>query len=81
VVDEATDPAQLLSLSRDSQRLETALQDLPADQREVFLLRAYGDLDLAQIATLTGTPLETVKSRLRYAQQKLRRLLAEEVLT
>jgi RNA polymerase sigma-70 factor (ECF subfamily) len=54
---------------------------LPAEQREVFLLRAHGDLDLAQIASLTETPLETVKSRLRYAQQKLRRLLAEEVLT
>ncbi|MBK5518148.1 RNA polymerase sigma factor [Pseudomonas sp. TH10] len=79
--DDAADPAQLLSLSRDSQRLENALQALPAEQREVFLLRAHGDLDLAQIASLTETPLETVKSRLRYAQQKLRRLLAEEVLT
>ena len=79
--DEAADPAQLLSLSRDNQRLEAALQNLPADQREVFLLRAHGELDLPQIAALTETPLETVKSRLRYAQQKLRRLLAEEVLT
>ncbi|WP_185051954.1 RNA polymerase sigma factor [Pseudomonas fluorescens] len=81
VGDDANDPEQLLTLSRDSQRLETALQTLPADQREVFLLRAHGDLDLAQIASLTEAPLETVKSRLRYAQQKLRRLLAEEVLT
>ncbi|WP_210556902.1 MULTISPECIES: RNA polymerase sigma factor [unclassified Pseudomonas] len=79
--DETHDPEQLLNLSRDSQRLESALQTLPADQREVFLLRAHGDLDLAQIASLTETPLETVKSRLRYAQHKLRRLLAEEVLT
>ncbi|UQS14932.1 RNA polymerase sigma factor [Pseudomonas sp. HS6] len=78
---DASDPEQLLSLSRNSQRLYSALQTLPADQREVFLLRAHGDLDLAQIASLTETPLETVKSRLRYAQQKLRRLLAEEVLT
>ncbi len=81
ISDDASDPEQLLSLSRDSQRLESALQTLPADQREVFLLRAHGDLDLVQIASLTETPLETVKSRLRYAQQKLRRLLAEEVLT
>ena len=79
--DETNDPEQLLNLSRDNQRLESALQTLPADQREVFLLRAHGDLDLAQIASLTETPLETVKSRLRYAQHKLRRLLAEEVLT
>ena len=79
--DETNDPEQLLNLSRDSQRLASALQTLPADQREVFLLRAHGDLDLAQIASLTETSLETVKSRLRYAQQKLRRLLAEEVMT
>ncbi|WP_192552684.1 RNA polymerase sigma factor [Pseudomonas sp. IzPS59] len=81
VSDDASDPEHLLSLSHDSLRLDRALQTLPADQREVFLLRAHGDLDLAQIASLTETPLETVKSRLRYAQQKLRRLLAEEVLT
>ena len=79
VSDEATDPEQLLSLSRDSQRLESALQTLPEDQREVFLLRLHGELEVPQIAALTGAPLETVKSRLRYAQQKLRRLLAEEV--
>jgi RNA polymerase sigma-70 factor (ECF subfamily) len=81
LIDDTAGPEQLLTLSRDSVRLEAALQDLPADQREVFLLRVHGDLELPQIATLTETPLETVKSRFRYAQQKLRRLLAEEVLT
>lgn len=63
----------------DQARLDAALQGLPEDQREVFLLRLHGDLEVPQIAALTGTPLETVKSRLRYAQQKLRRLLAEEI--
>ena len=55
--------------------------DLPEDQREVFLLRAHGDLELNEIAELTRTPAETVKSRLRYALQKLRRLLATEELS
>ena len=64
-------------LSCDQQRLEAALADLPAEQREVFLLRAHGDLELAEIAELTQIPTETVKSRLRYALQKLRRLLAD----
>ncbi|KTC19436.1 RNA polymerase subunit sigma [Pseudomonas marginalis ICMP 9505] len=77
--DASAGPEQLLSLSRDQARLDAALQDLPEDQREVFLLRLHGDLEVPQIATLTGAPLETVKSRLRYAQQKLRRLLAEEM--
>jgi RNA polymerase sigma-70 factor, ECF subfamily len=71
-----TNPEQQLSLSRDQERLQAALADLPAEQREVFLLRAHGDLELHEIAELTRTPAETVKSRLRYALQKLRRLLA-----
>ena len=79
--DDAAGPEQQLSLSRDQRRINAALEDLPADQREVFLLRAHGDLDLPEIASLTQAPLETVKSRFRYALKKLRRLLAEEVLT
>ncbi|QHF42396.1 RNA polymerase subunit sigma [Pseudomonas sp. S35] len=78
-LDDSAGPEQQLSLSRDQARLDTALQALPEDQREVFLLRLHGDLEVPQIAALTNAPLETVKSRLRYAQQKLRRLLAEEV--
>ncbi|OHC44753.1 MAG: RNA polymerase subunit sigma [Pseudomonadales bacterium RIFCSPLOWO2_02_FULL_63_210] len=72
-----TNPEQQLSLSRDQERLQAALADLPPEQREVFLLRAHGDLELHEIAELTRTPAETVKSRLRYALQKLRRLLAD----
>ena len=53
------------------------LDSQPEEQREVFLLRAHGDLELHQIAELTRTPAETVKSRLRYALNKLRRLLAD----
>lgn len=75
--DPSPGPDQHLTLCRDQQRLAAALADLPADQREVFLLRAQGDLELHEIAELTATPQETVKSRLRYALQKLRRLLAE----
>ena len=71
------DPEQELALSQDQQRLRAALDELPGEQREVFLLRAHGDLELTEIAELTRTPAETVKSRLRYALQKLRRLLAD----
>jgi RNA polymerase sigma-70 factor (ECF subfamily) len=71
------EPDHELVLSRDRQRLHAALDELPGEQREVFLLRAHGDLELVEIAELTRTPAETVKSRLRYALQKLRRLLAD----
>lgn len=78
---ESTDPERELSLSRDQQRLQGALQELPEEQREVFLLRAHGELELHEIAELTRTPAETVKSRLRYALQKLRRLLSDPAAT
>ena len=76
-IDPQPEPEQSWVLSRDQGRLQAALQDLPAEQREVFLLRAHGDLELHEIAELTQSPAETVKSRLRYALQKLRRLLAD----
>lgn len=59
--------------------LAEALRALPANQREVFLLREQAELNLAEIAELTGVTQETAKSRLRYALAKLRGLLAAEV--
>ena len=52
--------------------LQRAVRALPLPQREAFLLKAEGGLSLEDIALATGVPRETVKSRLRYAQQRLR---------
>ena len=57
-------------------RLEAALAALPAEQREVFLLREHAGLRFAEIASATGTPENTVKSRMRYALEALREKLA-----
>jgi RNA polymerase sigma-70 factor (ECF subfamily) len=46
--------------------------ELPAAQREVFLMYEEGGLSLEQIAAATGANREAVKSRLRYALTKLR---------
>jgi RNA polymerase sigma-70 factor (ECF subfamily) len=53
-------------------RLREALSALPAAQRDAFLLHQEAGLSLAEIASMTGVGLETVKSRLRYAVAKLR---------
>lgn len=58
-----------------SQNLERALAGLNPDQREVFLLREFEDLPFAEIATIVGCPLNTVKSRMRYALEALRAAL------
>lgn len=57
--------------------LERAIAALPAEQREVFLLREYEGVAFAEIAEITGAPVPTVKSRMRYALEALRRTLAE----
>ena len=49
-----------------------ALASLPSAQRDAFLLHQEGGLALAEIAALTGVGIETVKSRIRYAQTRLR---------
>ena len=54
-----------------------AVEALPPAQREVFLLQAEGELTLEEIGELTGVGRETVKSRLRYAQARLREALKE----
>jgi len=66
------------TMTRDQARaLNQAVEELPEEQREVFLLQVEGDLSIEDIATLTRVNFETAKSRLRYARTKLRERLAE----
>jgi len=54
-----------------------AVDALPDDQREVFLMREIANLPFRDIAEITGTPENTVKSRMRYALDRLREALSE----
>jgi RNA polymerase sigma-70 factor (ECF subfamily) len=58
-------------------RMQDAIAQLPEEQREIFLLREVGDLQFNEIAEIVGIPENTVKSRMRYALEKLREALAE----
>ena len=57
--------------------IERALAGLPEEQREVFLLREYNGIGFKEIAEVTGVNENTVKSRMRYALEGLRKKLAE----
>ncbi|HWZ70186.1 MAG TPA: RNA polymerase sigma factor [Casimicrobiaceae bacterium] len=59
------------------QRLKAAVASLPPLQRDAFLLQQEAGLSLNEIAELTGVGIETVKSRLRYAVNKLRNDLSD----
>lgn len=54
------------------ERVAAAIQNLPDDQREVFVMRQFGGLSFKQIGEAVGAPENTVKSRMRYALEKLR---------
>ena len=57
------------------ERLSELISRLPVAQREALLMKEQAGFSLAEIARLTGTSEEGVKSRLRYATQKLRQAL------
>ena len=59
------------------ERLSEALQHLPEEQRDAFLLHEEGGLSVDEIAHVTGSNRETAKSRLRYAVNKLRAAIEE----
>lgn len=58
-------------------RLRAAIADLPEDQREVFLMRQVSGMSFREIGEIVGAPENTVKSRMRYALDKLRGELAD----
>lgn len=58
-------------------RLRAALVDLRAEEKEVFLLRQNGDLTYDEIADLTSRPVGTIKTQMRTALGKLRKVLQE----
>jgi RNA polymerase sigma-70 factor (ECF subfamily) len=59
------------------ERIRKALDTLPDEQREVFLLREIAGLPFKEIAEVTGIAENTVKSRMRYALERLQEALAE----
>jgi RNA polymerase sigma-70 factor, ECF subfamily len=62
-----------------ARQVNAALKELPPEQREVMVLKIYEDLTFAEIARITHTRPNTVTSRYRYAVEKLRRILKNEV--
>lgn len=70
-------PASQVQARQEREALISAVQRLPAEQREAFLLQAEAELSIADIAKATGVNFETAKSRLRYARAALKTMLQE----
>ncbi len=72
LVTEDADPDRQLDRAEMARRLQREISRLPVDQRTTWLIRQESGLDLKTIAAITGTSVEGVKSRLRYANAKLK---------
>lgn len=70
-------PLRQLQSREQAVALIEAIERLPADQREAFLLQAEAGMRVEDIALATGVAFETAKSRLRYARSSLKQWLQE----
>jgi RNA polymerase sigma-70 factor (ECF subfamily) len=83
LLDSISDPNPQTSAERNALSSEVrssivrAVDSLPDDQREVFLLREVANLPFRDIAEITGVPENTVKSRMRYALDRLKDALCD----
>ncbi len=75
---ESASPADALQELDMHGRIRTAVGLLPADQREVFLMRMEADLPFKDIARIQQTSINTALARMSYALDKLRKTLAED---
>lgn len=72
VRDDGADPLEHVMDVEQSARLRHAVDELPAEQRQVVSLRFFQDMPLERIAVETDVPLGTVKSRLHRGLARLR---------
>jgi RNA polymerase sigma-70 factor (ECF subfamily) len=71
-------PEEMTALRLQQERVQAAVAQLPVEQKQVLALAYFRGYTHRQIAELLDQPVGTVKTRLRLALQKLRRLLMEE---
>ncbi|MEZ4837703.1 RNA polymerase sigma factor [Flavobacterium sp.] len=55
--------------------LQRLLDELPADQKEVLVMRMYQDMSFKEIADSTGVSINTALGRMRYALMNLRKVI------
>ena len=71
-------PDEVMSQSELRCALDGAVAALPAEQKEVVLLRHFSGLSFSEISKVTGRPLGTVLSRMHRALEKLRKEIGEQ---
>lgn len=61
--------------------LRELIHHLPTEQKEVLIMRHYGDLSFKEIADITGVSINTALGRMRYALSNLRKMMLTKELS
>jgi RNA polymerase sigma factor (sigma-70 family) len=73
-------PEQSIMRSQVHDRIRKLVDSLPAEQREVVILRHYADMSFKEISQLTRVSINTALGRMRYALINIRRMVEERDL-
>ncbi|GGH79592.1 RNA polymerase sigma-70 factor (ECF subfamily) [Filimonas zeae] len=71
-------PEQKMMRQQSHATVHNMLQQLPEEQREVIVLRHFGDLSFKEIAEATNCSINTALGRMRYGLINLRRMMTEK---
>jgi RNA polymerase sigma factor (sigma-70 family) len=77
--DESVSPATILEHAEDAELIKNAMDGLPAEFREILILRHQENLSYNEIGDILKIPIGTVMSRLARARGKLKQYLAASV--
>ena len=72
------DPEREMSQKQLKERLENAVEKLPFEQKQVFLMRTRSELSFKEISKIVKCPMNTALGRMRYALLNLRKCLEED---
>lgn len=61
-----------------SNKVQMLIEQLPESQKEVLLLRIYGELSFKEIAQITGVSINTALGRMRYALNNIKKQIEEK---
>ncbi len=62
------------------QNIKELVKRLPDEQREVLIMRHWGDMSFKEIADKTGVSINTALGRMRYALNNLRKMMDQQVV-
>ena len=79
LIDSSDTRADVKMMQQQSHEKVSRLLDmLPAEQREVIVLRHYADLSFKEISQMTNCSINTALGRMRYGLINLRKMLSEK---